>query len=67
MFKDIFKGIKAYAGSLQLISKLGLWKYFGIPILISIVVAALVLISAYALADDFGYYFSNFSKFIFPT
>ena len=59
MFKDIFKGIKAYAGSLQLISKLGLWKYFGIPILISIVVAALVLISAYALADDFGYYFSK--------
>ena len=59
MFKDIFKGIKAYAGSLQLISKLGLWKYFGIPILISIVVAALVLISAYAFADDFGYYFSK--------
>ena len=59
MFKDIFKGIKAYAGSLQLISKLGLWKYFGIPILICIVVAALVLISAYALADDFGYYFSK--------
>jgi len=59
MFKGIFKGIKAYAGSLQLISKLGLWKYFGIPILISIVIATLVLISAYALADDFGYYFSK--------
>jgi CysZ protein len=59
MFKDIFKGIRAYAGSLQIITKLGLWKYFGIPILISIVIATLVLISAYALADDFGYYFSK--------
>src|SRR5690606_4105011 len=42
-----------------LISKLGLWKYFGIPILISMVVATLVLVTAYALADDFGYYFSK--------
>ena len=59
MIKNIFKGIRAYSGSIHLISKLGLWKYFGIPILISIVVATLVLISAYALADDFGYYFSK--------
>jgi CysZ protein len=59
MIKNIFKGIRAYSGSIQLISKLGLWKYFGIPILISIVVATLVLLSAYALADDFGYYFSK--------
>ena len=59
MIKNILKGIKAYTGSIQLISKLGLWKYFGIPILISIVVATLVLLAAYALADDFGYYFSK--------
>ena len=59
MFKNIFKGVRAYGGSIGIISKLGLWKYFGIPILISIVVASLVLISAYALADDFGYYFSK--------
>lgn len=59
MIRNIFKGIKAYGGSIELISKLGLWKYFGIPVLISIVVASLVLISAYALADDFGYYFSK--------
>ncbi|HLT34321.1 MAG TPA: EI24 domain-containing protein [Aquaticitalea sp.] len=59
MIHNIFKGIKAYAGSISLISKLGLWKYFGIPILISVIVATLVLTSAYALADDFGYYFSK--------
>ena len=59
MITNILKGIQAYTGSIQLISKLGLWKYFGIPILISIVVATLVLLAAYALADDFGYYFSK--------
>ncbi len=59
MIKNIFKGIKAYAGSIQLITELSLWKYFAIPVLISIVVATLVLLSAYALADNFGYYFSK--------
>ncbi len=59
MMKNILKGIRAYGGSIKLISELGLWKYFGIPILISIVVATLVLISAYAMADNFGYYFSK--------
>lgn len=59
MLKNIFKGIKAYAGSIGLISKLGLWRYFGIPILISIFVGTIILISAYTLADDFGYYFSK--------
>ncbi|MEZ4801650.1 MAG: EI24 domain-containing protein [Gelidibacter sp.] len=59
MIKNILKGIKAYAGSIGMISKLGLWKYFGIPIVISIVVATIVLISAYTFADDFGYYFSK--------
>ncbi|MEZ4792258.1 MAG: EI24 domain-containing protein [Gelidibacter sp.] len=59
MIRNIFKGIRAYAGSLKLISELGLWKYFAIPILISIIVATLVIVSAYALADDFGYYFSK--------
>lgn len=59
MIRNIFKGMRAYFGSVKLISELGLWKYFAIPIIISIVVATLVLISAYALADDFGYYFSK--------
>lgn len=56
MIKNIFKGIKAYSGTFKLISKLGLWKYFGIPIAISIVTATLILVTAYALSDNIGDY-----------
>ncbi len=59
MIKNIFKGIKAYAGTFQLISKLGLWKYFGIPMLISFLTATIIIITAFALADDFGHYISK--------
>ena len=60
MIKNIFKGIKAYSGTFKLISKLGLWKYFGIPIAISIVTATLILVSAYGLSDNIGAYISSF-------
>lgn len=52
MIKNVFKGIKAYAGTLQLISKLGLWKYFGIPILISIITAISIGFAAWGLSDN---------------
>ena len=54
MFKNIFRGIRAYGGSFQLISKLGLWKYFGVPILISILTFVLVGFTAYGLSDNIG-------------
>jgi len=54
MFKNIIKGIRAYAGTFGLISKLGLWKYFGVPILISLLTAALIGFSAYGLSDNIG-------------
>lgn len=54
MFKNIFKGIRAYGGTFALISKLGLWKYFGIPILISILTFTLVGFSAYGFSDNIG-------------
>lgn len=56
MIKNIFKSIKAYSGTFKLISKLGLWNYFGIPIAISIVTATLILVSAYGLSDNVGDY-----------
>lgn len=59
MIKNIFKGIKAYAGTLKLISNLKLWKYFGVPMLISFLVASLIFLSAYTLADNFGVYISK--------
>ncbi|WP_225035864.1 EI24 domain-containing protein [Winogradskyella sp. SM1960] len=54
MIKNILKAIQAYTGTLALISKLKLWKYFAIPIIISVVTAFLIGLSAYGLSDNIG-------------
>lgn len=54
MVKNILKGIQAYGGTFQLISKLGLWKYFGIPMLISFLTALLIGVTAWTLSDNIG-------------
>lgn len=59
MLKNIFNGIKAYAGAFELISKLKLWRYFVIPIAISVVTATVIGISAYGLSDNLGQFISK--------
>jgi CysZ protein len=59
MIKNIISGIKAYFGAFSLISKLKLWKYFVIPMLISFVTAILVFGSAYGLSDNIGGFISK--------
>ncbi len=54
MIKNIILGIKEYSGAFGLISKLKLWKYFAIPILISIATAILIGVETYALSDNIG-------------
>ncbi len=54
MFKNIINGIKAYFGTFKLISKLGLWKYFAIPILISVVTGLSFVALAYFFSDNLG-------------
>jgi len=54
MMKNILKGIIAYGGTFALISKLKLWKYFGVPMAISFVVALLIGFSAWGLGDNIG-------------
>ena len=54
MIKNIFKGIRAYAGTFKLISTLGLWKYFSVPILISLVTALFIGLLAWLLSDAIG-------------
>ena len=54
MIQNILKGIQAYIGTIALISKLKLWKFFAIPILISIVTATIIGFSAYGLSDNMG-------------
>lgn len=59
MIKLIIKGIIAYGGTLQLISKLKLWKYFGVPIVISIFTATIIIISAYTFSDNIALYIAK--------
>lgn len=59
MLKNIILGIQAYFGAFSLISKLKLWKYFAIPMLISFITAIVIGLSAYGLSDNIGFYFSK--------
>ncbi len=54
MIKNIINGIKAYFGAFGLISKLGLWKYFTIPILISFITGIIFLGLSWFLSDPLG-------------
>ena len=59
MIKNIFDGIKAYAGAFELISKLKLWRYFVIPITISIITAIAIGVAAYGFSDNIGQFISR--------
>ena len=54
MIKNILEGIQAYSGALALISKLKLWKFFFVPIAISIITATIIGFSSYVLSDNIG-------------
>src|SRR5690606_38360586 len=59
MIKNILKGIKAYAGTFRLINKLGLWKFFAVPMAISFFTAVLIGFSAWGLSDNLGAFISK--------
>ncbi len=59
MIKNIISGIKAYFGAFSLISKLKLWKYFAIPMLISFITFIAIFSSAYCLSDNIGGFISR--------
>lgn len=59
MFKNYFKGLKAYSGAFSLIGKLGLWKYFFVPMLISFLTAILIGFLAWGFSDNLGNLFSK--------
>ena len=54
MISNIVKGLAAYKDSFSLIGKLGLWKYFAVPMLISFLTAVLIGFSAWGLSDNLG-------------
>ncbi len=59
MIKNIILGIKEDGGAFALISKLKLWKYFIIPVFISIFTAVLMALEAYILSDNIGSFISK--------
>lgn len=65
MIQNIVKGIQAYFGAFSLISKLKLWKYFIIPMIISFLTAFFVGFMAYTFSDNVGHYIANFWKWEF--
>ncbi|MFY0629217.1 MAG: EI24 domain-containing protein [Flavobacteriaceae bacterium] len=56
----MIEGIKAYFGTFELISKLKLWKYFAIPMVISLVVAIVIGGLSYVFSDNIGNYIASF-------
>jgi CysZ protein len=59
MIKNILSGIKGYLGAFSLISKLKLWQYFIIPIVISILTATFIGFTAYGLSDNIGVFLAE--------
>ena len=54
MIKNILSAIRAYVGSFRLLSQLKLWRYFAIPIIISLITATIIGFTAYGLSDNIG-------------
>tara|TARA_Y100000782_G_scaffold82476_1_gene89145 strand:- start:1307 stop:2047 length:741 start_codon:yes stop_codon:yes gene_type:complete len=54
MIKALLNGLLAYKDALPLISKLNLWKYFAVPMIISFITALSIGFSAYGFSDDLG-------------
>ena len=59
MLSNILTGLSAYVDSIGLISKLRLWKYFAIPIIISLLSAICIVALAVLYADDLSDYINQ--------
>lgn len=59
MIKGILNGLKTYKDSFGLITKLGLWKYFAIPIIISILTGTIIGFSAWGFSDNLGHWIAQ--------
>lgn len=59
MILNILSGIKAYTTAYRLIRELKLYKYFAIPILISLLTAVVIGVTAYGLSDNIGVFLAK--------
>ena len=60
MISGILTGIRAYFEAFGMLSKLKLWKYFFVPMLMSLVLALVIGVTAYSLSDNIGSYLGSF-------
>lgn len=60
MLRHFTLGIQAYFKVFGLISKLKLWNYFAIPMIISVITALIIFGSAYRLSDNIGNIIAEF-------
>lgn len=59
MLNELIDGLKSYSSAYGLISKLKLWNYFWIPVIISALVAGLIFASAYGFSDNLGLFIAK--------
>ena len=60
ILKGIYKGCTAYFEVYGIISRLKLWKFFAIPMLISFIVFLMILFISFSFSDAIGNYISSF-------
>lgn len=60
MIQGITSGIKAYFGTFEIISKLKLWKYFAIPMVLSLLLFIAIGGLSYVFSDNIGHYIASF-------
>ncbi len=57
--KGFIRGIKAYFGAFKIISDLKLWKYYAVPMLVSLGIAIVIFLISYGFSDNLGTYLSS--------
>ena len=60
MLKGVYQGCSAYSEVYEIISRLKLWKFFVIPMLISFLVFSMILVVSFSLSNSIGSYIASF-------
>ena len=60
MISNLIDGLKAYLEAYQVISRLKLWRFFMIPMLISVLIFLSIVLVSISFSDEIGLYISSF-------
>lgn len=67
MIRDFFLALSAFGRALQLTSRLGLWPYYWAPVLISLLLAGLIGVTAWTVSDNIAGWLIAFYPFSWGT